>query len=53
MDWQQIWTVAASLWVVWFFLLFAGVIAWAFWPKRRNKLESHGQIPLRDDDERT
>ena len=52
MDWQAISSAAASLWVVWFFLLFGAVIVWVYWPKRRKKLESHGQIPLRDDDER-
>jgi cytochrome c oxidase cbb3-type subunit IV len=49
MDIQQIWSFAASLWVVWFFVLFIGIIVWAFWPKRRKQLEDHAQIPLRDD----
>lgn len=52
MDWVQISSAAASLWVVWFFVLFIGVIVWAYWPKRRSTLEGHGQIPLRGDDGR-
>jgi cytochrome c oxidase cbb3-type subunit 4 len=38
-----------SLWTLWLFVLFVGIVAWAFWPKRRKSLERHGQIPLRDD----
>ena len=40
-----------SLWVVWLMLLFLGIVAWAYWPKRKSKLQAHGQIPLRDDEE--
>lgn len=35
-----------SLWTVWFFLLFAGIVAWALWPGRRTQLEAHGRLPL-------
>jgi len=53
MDWIQISSAAASLWVAWFFVLFTGIVAWAFWPKRRRTLEEHAQIPLRDDEPRS
>ncbi len=39
-----------SFWVLWLMLLFLGIIAWAYWPKRKKKMESYGSIPLRDDD---
>jgi cytochrome c oxidase cbb3-type subunit 4 len=39
----------AALWVVWFFLLFGGIVAWAMRPGRRQHFERAGRIPLRDD----
>ncbi|WP_455372602.1 cbb3-type cytochrome oxidase subunit 3 [Limibacillus halophilus] len=39
-----------SFWVLWLMLLFIGIIAYAYWPKRKQKMESYGAIPLRDDD---
>jgi cytochrome c oxidase cbb3-type subunit IV len=50
MDWASIYPMLKSLWVVWFFLVFAGIVAWALWPSRRKRLEKHGEIPLRKDD---
>lgn len=41
-----------EIWVVWFMLLFIGIVVWAFWPARRGQMEEHGAIPLRDDDNR-
>jgi cytochrome c oxidase cbb3-type subunit 4 len=38
-----------QLWVLWFFLLFAGIVAWAFWPGNKQRLEAQGRIPLEDD----
>jgi cytochrome c oxidase cbb3-type subunit IV len=38
-----------SLWLLWLMLLFLGIVAWAFWPGRRRRMESHGRIPLEDD----
>lgn len=50
MDWAAIYPVLKSLWVVWFAILFVGIVVWAFWPSRRRRLEEHGRIPLRDED---
>jgi len=50
MDMHEFYGTVASLWVVWFFLLFAGIVAWAYRPKRRAELQSRAMIPLRDDD---
>lgn len=40
-----------TLWVVWFFLLFAFVLAWVLWPNRRRRqgFDEAARIPLRDD----
>jgi cytochrome c oxidase cbb3-type subunit 4 len=38
-----------SLWVVWLMLIFLGIVAWAYWPSRRRRLQKHGSIPLDDD----
>lgn len=50
MDIQSIYPLLRSVWVVWFMLLFIGIVAWAFWPSRRRKLEDLGRIPLRGDE---
>ncbi|ACI98685.1 MULTISPECIES: CcoQ/FixQ family Cbb3-type cytochrome c oxidase assembly chaperone [Rhodospirillales] len=39
-----------QLWIVWFFVLFVGVVVWVYWPTRREGLEQQATIPLRDDD---
>lgn len=39
-----------SLWTLWFFLLFVGIIAWVMWPGRRAAWDKLGRIPLQDDD---
>lgn len=41
-----------SLWLLWLVLVFAAIVLWVFWPKRKQRLERHGEIPLRDDDDR-
>ena len=37
-------------WVVWLMLLFLGIVAWVFWPKNKQRIESYGMIPLADED---
>ncbi len=44
---ESLYPLISALWVVWFMALFMGIVAWAFWPSRRSKLEDHGRIPLR------
>ena len=38
-----------ALWVVWFFVLFLGMVWFVMRPSRRKHFESLGDIPLRDD----
>ena len=41
-----------SLWVVWFFVLFLGMLWFVLRPSKRKHYESQADIPLRDDDAR-
>ena len=31
-------------------LLFLGIVAWAFWPRNKERFERDAAIPFRDDD---
>ncbi len=42
-----------ALWVVWFFLLFLGMLAWVLRPSKRAAYEEARGIPFRDDLPRT
>jgi cytochrome c oxidase cbb3-type subunit 4 len=39
----------STLWVVWFFLLFTGIILYVMAPWRKRDYERAGEIPLRDE----
>lgn len=41
-----------SLWGLWLMVLFLGIVFYAFRPRNKDKLESYGDIPLRDDDDK-
>jgi cytochrome c oxidase cbb3-type subunit IV len=38
-----------TLWVVWFFLLFLGMVFWVMRRSKKRHYEQLGTIPLRDD----
>ncbi len=44
--------VFSTVWLLVLVVLFAAIVVWVFWPKRNKKLEEHGRIPLRDDEEK-
>lgn len=49
LDWlASQYEVLRQLWVLWFMALFVGIVAWAFWPGSKRRLERHGRIPLDD-----
>ncbi len=48
MDFESLYALLSSLWVVWFVALFAGIVTWAYWPSKRQALEDNRFIPLRD-----
>jgi cytochrome c oxidase cbb3-type subunit 4 len=39
-----------TLWVVWFFVLFLGMLWFVLRPSKKQHFESQADIPLRDDD---
>lgn len=41
-----------ELWVVWFMVLFLGIVVWVYWPSRRKTMQEHADIPFRDDESR-
>ena len=47
---HDLYILLRELWLLWFMLLFVGIVVWAFRPSRRQAMEEHAQIPLRDDD---
>jgi cytochrome c oxidase cbb3-type subunit 4 len=42
-----------ELWVVWFVALFVGIVAWAFWPSNKARLEAQARIPFEDERDAT
>lgn len=53
MDIQAIADTLYPVWVVLFVILFVAIVAWTWWPSRRQKerMEDHANIPFRDEDE--
>ena len=39
----------STLWVVWFFVLFTGILFYVLSPKRKRGYEQDGTIPFRDE----
>lgn len=48
MDLQRLHEILSTVWVVWFVLLFAGILAWVLRPGSREAASRHAGIPLRD-----
>ena len=48
---QETYEILRQFWVVWLMVIFIGIVAWAFWPRNKDRLESHADIPLRDDED--
>ncbi|TPG57683.1 cbb3-type cytochrome c oxidase subunit 3 [Roseomonas nepalensis] len=45
---EQIHSLLLTAWIVWFFVLFTGIVVWAMRPARREKFERARLIPLRE-----
>ena len=39
-----------SLWQLWLIVLFVAIVAWAFRPKNKQRLERQGEIPFKNDE---
>lgn len=48
---DQIVEFVRSLWGLWLMIFFLGIIAWAFLPRNKDRLESYRDMPLREDKE--
>ena len=46
---QDIYDFMRSAWVLWLMIIFCILVARAYWPSRKAKLETFGRIPLEDD----
>ena len=47
---MQILNLLHQLWILWAFLLFSGIVIWAFWPSRGKEMEHCARIPLDDEE---
>jgi len=45
----ELYPLLKQLWLVWFMLLFTGIVIWAWWPSRKRTFEDYARIPLRDE----
>jgi cytochrome c oxidase cbb3-type subunit 4 len=49
MHYEQIAHFASTYGLIYFIILFAGVLAYAFWPKNKKKFEEAARRPLEED----
>ena len=49
MDLLKLQSVLNTLWVVWFFVLFLGMLWFVLRPSKKKHFEAQADIPLRDD----
>ena len=49
MDLMTLYDVLTPIWIVWFVLLFVGIVWWAYSKRRRASLQDHALIPFRED----
>lgn len=42
--------IARQFWGLWLMIFFLATIAWAFWPKNKDRFEQDAMIPLKDDE---
>jgi cbb3-type cytochrome oxidase subunit 3 len=49
MDLMALYDALVPFWLVWFALLFAGVVWWAYGKRRSASMQDHAQIPFRED----
>ena len=51
MSMEAVGEFARLIWGPWLMIVFVGIVAWAFWPKNKQKMEQYGRIPLDDDEQ--
>lgn len=49
MDLIRLQSILSTIWVVWFFVLFVGMLTYVMRPSKRRHYQSLADIPLRDE----
>lgn len=49
MDFDTLLQFSKQFALVWFFLIFLGVVVWAYWPGHKQRFEEEGNRMLEDD----
>ncbi len=52
MDMATLHEILSAVWVVWFVILFTGIIVWVMRPGSRAAARDHAEIPFRNDPNR-
>ncbi|MBF0614309.1 MAG: cbb3-type cytochrome c oxidase subunit 3 [Magnetococcales bacterium] len=53
MDFDTLIRFSKQFGLVWFFVLFVAIVAWAYWPGNKKRFEQEGRSILEDVDEKT
>lgn len=53
MDFDGLVSFTRQFGLVWFFLLFVAIVAWAYWPGNKKRFEQEGRKILEDADDGT
>lgn len=48
MDMVRIHEILSAVWVIWFVVLFTGILVWVLRPGSREAARDHAEIPFRD-----
>ncbi|MDO9711291.1 cbb3-type cytochrome oxidase subunit 3 [Paracraurococcus lichenis] len=49
MDLARLQSILSTVWVVWFFVLFLGMLAYVLRPSKRQQYQRMAEIPFRDE----
>ena len=49
MDMLRLHEILSTVWVVWFVVLFIGILVWVLRPGSRDAARRHAEIPFRND----
>lgn len=52
MSYETIQSFSGIVGLLFFVVLFVGIVFWAYHPKNKKKMEDHGTIPLKEEDNR-
>lgn len=52
MSYDDVRALCGTLGLIFFMVVFASILWWAYRPKNKKEMEEHGNIPLNEDDDR-